>query len=271
MLSSRCHLFTSVVVLSTFFCSVFSALQSQKPVFKLSEDEGPVLNYLNMTIANLHSLFVNGIPELGVAPFDPIDLGSVHVASIAGSSADVSEASADAESLVLTGLSNFRLDDLQFHLVELSGMLQLTWPNVEVTGTYSANGLVSGQQATASGSLDVDLASVVLNSSLVIEMNGTTPQISTLTLKLYLGKSTVTLSNLVGSVELQDAYQAYVQDLLDEIYNAVLGKLDGLAQELADLLNQVLAGIGQNGIKSAPSAILSLGHQFAFKFGLSAH
>jgi len=229
----------------------------------------PVVDYLYMVIANIQSLLANGLPEAGVAPLDPSTLGSYHLPVFGNGSATITEASADILDLDLSGISNFAVDELDFHVISLSGKLQLSWPQLVVNGNYSAQGQVSGVASVATGHINISLRDITINSTLAFGFNETALIIKNFELELLMGLLTVELSNLDGSVELQDELQRSLTDMTTTIFDSIAARLGVFGNDAQDILNEPLSQLGDLDPTSLLGELYVVKQRIMSKLGLS--
>lgn len=204
----------------------------------------PVIEWVYKLLENIQSILKNGVPGIGLPPFDPIEMGSVHLVPVNNTS-QFTDPSADLYSIVATGLSGLTIDTLDFHILNMSGALQLSLSELNSNGDFAAQATTTDQEDNASGHFDIQINDAILHASLAFDLNGTALQISELLIEAHYGVKVITLSNVAGNQDLANELQQKLDEYVDYRYDTINENLENLANEITDAINNLLASASE--------------------------
>lgn len=122
---------TCLVLLCGVACAFAAGLP---PFFTACSKSDPKLSEcIEKVIANGGAKFTEGIPELGIAPLDPVQLGTVYV--------DNPSLKLIFTDTVVTGLKGFRVNSYKINLEKKKAMFDFT-ANVTLKAHYDMNGQI---------------------------------------------------------------------------------------------------------------------------------
>ncbi|GAB6031153.1 hypothetical protein CHUAL_007956 [Chamberlinius hualienensis] len=229
------------------------------------EDDLSIVTYIRLVLERFQSFFKNGIPEIDVAPKDPVYMGDYFQRW--NNTPQVTDGTANIYNMTWRGLGGLTIDAVEFEVLNLLGNITLSFPVMDVTGSYSATGSVDGNSPTsATGDFDVHMTEAIFNVTLAFGIVNSTFTITELTLQFVIEKVEVIMSNLNGDSILEATLKQNAYDLYNHIYSAIQEKLESMSHSVQQSLDSIIQSEGEFNFQE--NQILTNLKKFAVDMGI---
>ncbi|XP_050434117.1 protein takeout [Adelges cooleyi] len=176
--------------------SVISELKPLPDYLHVCRRSNPdIANCIMESAYFLRTKLAAGIPELGVAPMDPMVINTLMPSNGHGIKIETTN-------LLVTGTSNFTLSYLKANIDRQKYEFQVRFPHMHVLGNYSIDGRIVRMAIKGHGDFDLDIYGVKCNVSLlgnVVDIDGSNYiRFNNISLRIMVDKGKIELRNLFG-------------------------------------------------------------------------
>lgn len=190
-----------------------------------------LLEFWNRNKAKL----VAGIPELKLPPLDPLKIQNI-VFNEKGSVVDVNAKFTD---VVVTGAGDHTAKALKVDRAKRTLTLSLTFPQLNSTGTYEANGTILLLAVNGKGPFTLSLKGVNADAVATLVNEGGKIKISKVDTTFNITELKVTVSGLLGGGEVETAIVNMLNDNSQQILDDIRPNLQ---KQLSDSILHALQG-----------------------------
>ncbi|XP_045104307.1 uncharacterized protein LOC123499836 isoform X2 [Portunus trituberculatus] len=205
---------------------------------------GSPRNYIDTIIINalenLRNQMVDGWPDLGVPPLDPLDLGTVNIDINSGSN----RVKGSLSDVRVLGLSSFNIDKVHSQLLTLKVDMELGIPLLEINGTYSITGNAGILPVYGDGNFRMDAYNFTLKGMIDL---GTTEEgyfgVAVLDLDVATPHIEINFEGMMGGGEMGDFVNGILNSMAPEFLQSLEDQYMPLLEEtIRHEINQILHG-----------------------------